>query len=60
MAVPLNGCSYSAPELNADADLKQRIQAERRAVWDSVINRPKAQQTDSLNKSAPKPEVVVS
>lgn len=57
---PLNGCSYTRSELDADPILKQRILAERRAVWDSRTIKPKAQHTDSSDNSGQKSEVPTS
>jgi hypothetical protein len=58
---PLNGCSYSDAELEGNPDLKERVLKARRAAWDrGVINQPKVQRNDSLDRSEQKQGAVIS
>jgi len=49
--------SFTHSELEADPALAAVVWAQRRAVWDCDIFRPKVQHTDTQDSSKPKLEV---
>ena len=57
---PANGMNYTHTELEADPVLKARIIAERRAVWDAGVFKPKTQCTDSSGRSEHSPAAPMS
>jgi hypothetical protein len=53
----MGGSSYTHSELEADPALAAIVWAQRRAVWDCEVFRPKAQRTGTQDSNKPKLEV---
>jgi hypothetical protein len=51
-----SGYSYTCSELDADPALAAVVRAQRRAVWDRDVFRPKVQRTDTHDSNTPKLE----